>query len=301
MFQDKLQQIISDSKKSLLWVAILSAIPYLHWFGLLLMLVVTLRKGWREGLLLAVVVAAFSGIWAGFSQHYSAAEAILQSINPFVLWLFAVILATTVSWQMVLQVMTLLGVIAVLLLYRLFPEGTLAWSQALTANMQQMITAHPGLLENVDPADWQRWLVIFGAFAPGLRVTLFLGINLVTLILARYVQATLYNPGGLRKELYHWHLNYLFGVVVIALFITASVVQGHTWLSFIPVLTLPLLCIGLSLFHYFTARYKYQLVILTVFYICVITVLPQLLLLAMFFGLLDCFINFRKRFALEKR
>jgi hypothetical protein len=47
MLKQKIQQVIDDPKTAALAVALLGLLPFFHLFGLLLMLVITLRKGAR--------------------------------------------------------------------------------------------------------------------------------------------------------------------------------------------------------------------------------------------------------------
>jgi hypothetical protein len=299
MLRSKLQQIIQEPKRAMLAVVGLSAVPFLHLLGLLLILVVTLRKGWREGLLLVVLAAVLAVLLARFVLHYSAAQILLQTVNLVVLWLLAVLLRATASWQKVLEAITVVGLIAVIFITHFYPQLVVAWSQTLTANLQQVAHDRPGLMGAIDPKDWQYWVMTFAQIATGLRVLLLLGSGLISLIMARYLQAILYNQGGLKPELYHWHLNYRVGGLITFLFIAAYIIRTPIWLSAVPVLLLPLLCTGLSLVHYLTARFKYQFIILTIFYACTLTIMPQLLFLVMLLGYLDCFINFRNYFVLK--
>lgn len=294
--QEKVQQIIEQPKRAVFWVALLSILPFFHWFALLIALTVTLRKGWREGLSLVLIIVVLDGVLSRFVMHYPGSQMLLQAINPLFLWLLAWTLRETVSWQLVLQLLTLVGIVSLVLLYHFYPETAATWNQQLVVALQQMVKEHPTLISGVNANDWGQLTQSFGQFATGLRIMLFLGMGFVSLIVARYVQANLYNPGGLKQELYRWHLNLISGAVILVLFWFAWFERTPVWLSVIPVLMLSPLCTGLSLLHYFTARYKYQSAILIIFYACVVTILPQLLFLVMLFGWLDCFINFRQRF-----
>lgn len=301
MFQKKLQQIIEQPKQALLWVTLLSVLPLFHWFALLLMLVVTLRNGARAGLLLAVVAAILGGVVFEFVTHYPLSQVLLQITYPLLLWLAACLLRVTASWQYVLLAFTALGVLVVIAAYSLYPEGVSAWSQALAGSLQQVIKNPPEFMgSGVSAADWQQAVQVVGQFATGLRVLLTLALGLVSLLMARYIQAALYNPGGLKQALYYWRLDFFPGLIVLGLLAIAALIKTPLWLSMIPVLMLPFICTGFSLVHYFTAASKYQWLILLLFYVSLITVLQQLLLLVVFAGSLDVLINFRKRFALKR-
>jgi hypothetical protein len=304
MLREKIQQIIQEPKKAALNVALLSIIPFLHLLGLLLMLVVTLRKGWREGLLLTVIVSGCTVLLSVFVLHRGATEMILQVLNPFLLWSLALVLYNGASWQKVIQLITAVGLALVLCVYYFYPHSAAAWSadwsRILTLNLQQIKQMHPGLINQLSAQDWQHIITLFGAFAPGLRALLYVGSGLLSLVLARYLQAVLYNPGGLKQELYYWHLGCGTGGVITLMLLGVYFKQSPVLLSMVPVLMLPLLCDGLSLVHFLTAGYRYQFIVLLVFYVCILFVLQQLLLFVLLLGYLDCFINFRKYSAQKK-
>lgn len=298
MLREKIRQIIQEPKKAAIYVAVLSIIPFLHLFGLLLMLVVTLRKGAREGLLLAVIVSGCTLIISFLILHHTPEEIILQIANPFLLWGLAFVLYRSHSWEKVIQLLTGVGLLIVLGIGYFYPQVVAAWSKEWASNfalsMQQVTAAHPALMHKLSAAEWQQIITLMGALAPGFRPLLFVAAGLLSLVLARYIQASLYNPGGLKKELYHWHLGYGTGGVITVLFMAAYFYPTTILLSMLPVLMLPLLCNGLSLVHFMTAGYRYQFVVLFILYVCIFFILQQLLLLMLLLGYLDCFIHLRK-------
>lgn len=298
MLKEKIQQIVQEPKKAIMNVALLSIIPFLHLLGLLLMLVVTLRKGAREGLLLAAIVSGCTLIISLLVLHRTSEEIVLQIMNPFLLWGLAWILYRSHSWEKVIQLLTGVGLLIVLCMGYFYPQVVAAWSKewasSFALSMQQVTAAHPALMNKLSAVEWQQIITLMSALAPGFRPLLFVIAGLFSLVLARYIQASLYNPGGLKKELYRWHLGYGTGGIITLLFMAAYFYPTTMLLSMMPVLMLPLLCNGLSLVHFMTAGYRYQFVVLFVLYVCVFFILQQLLLLVLLLGYLDCFIHFRK-------
>ncbi|MCD6046977.1 MAG: putative rane spanning protein [Gammaproteobacteria bacterium] len=297
MFPDKLKELIATPRQAMIWTAVLSAIPFLHWFGVLLMLLVTLRQGLQQGIKLAAIVAIISVIVFGFVLRLTTDQMVFQFINPLILCLLAYRLRETASWLNVTQMITGLGVLMVITIYLVFPQLAQTWSQLLVAMMKQVAVDRPELLSVWNAG---QMLQLLGGFAVGLRVMLFVTLSLSSLIVARYIQAVLYNPGGLRQELYAWRLNFYTGILLLALIILAAVVRTPIWLSLIPVLILPFICVGFTVIHAVTASNKYQWLILLVFYVALLTIAPQLLTLVALLGCLDSLINFRKRFALKR-
>jgi hypothetical protein len=232
-----------------------------------------------------------------FVLHRVPTAVILPLFNPFLLWALAVVLYDSGSWQRVIQLMTLVGLMIVLWIGYFYPHLAAAYSQSwvhnFTAYLNQMGQVYPGLINKVPAAEWQKAITLIGSFALGFRPLAFMVAGLLTLVLARLIQAALYNPGGLKKELYQWHLGYGTGGFITLMWLLTSFYPTPILLGMMPVLILPLLCNGVSLVHCLTARYKNQLLFLVLFYACVL-LLQQLLLLVLLLGYIDCFINFRK-------
>ncbi len=300
MFHDKIKEVIEQPKQALFWSALLGALPFLHWFGVLLMLLITLRKGVREGLILAVVVALLSSIVLRFFVGFSFTEALLQMLNPLGLCLLAWLLRETSSWENVLLGLVIIGVGMVGFLYMFYSSTIQAWASVLVSNLQQLAHEQSSLFNDFGAQDWQKATEILRHFVVGLRVMLTLASAMLTLMATRYLQAALYNPGGLKVELYQLRLRFAWGMIVLAFIAIAVMLKKPFWLSILPVLLFPFICTGLSLLHYFTARSKYQWLILIVFYLLMFTVLPQLLALIILFGASDVPINFRKRFFVKR-
>jgi hypothetical protein len=297
MFPDKLKELIATPRQAMIWTAVLSAIPFLHWFGVLLMLLVTLRQGLQQGIKLAAIVAIIGVIVFGFVLRLTIDQMVFQLINPLILCLLAYRLRETTSWLNVTQMITGLGVFIVVTIYWLFPQLAQTWSQLLVDMMKQVAAERPELLKVWSS---QQMLQLLGGFAVGLRVMLFITLGLLSLIVARYIQAVLYNPGGLRQELYAWRLNFYTGALLLVFIIVAGMIRTPICLSLIPVLILPFICVGLTVIHAVTAANKYQWLILLLFYVALLTIAPQLLTLVALLGCLDSLINFRKRFALKR-
>lgn len=298
MLKEKIQQIIQEPKAAALSVALLGMIPFFHLFGLLFMLVITLRTGAREGFVLACIVSACTAVLSLFVLHHAPKEVILPLFNPFLLWGLAVILYHSASWQRVIQLLTLVGLAIVFWIGYFYPHLVAtyakAWIDTFTTYLHQLAQVHPSLVNRVPAEDWQRAIALLGSFSLGFRPLAFVTAGLLSLLLARFIQAALYNPGGLKKELYHWHLGYGTAGFITLMWMAAYFYTTPILMGMVPVLMLPLLCNGFSLVHCLTAGYKHQLIVLVVFYACVLLLLQQLLLFVLLLGYVDCFINFRK-------
>ena len=112
------------------------------------------------------------------------------------------------------------------------------------------------------------------------------------LLVARWWQARLYNPGGFRKEFGSFTLSaavvvgILFSVILLEFF--APEVAGAGWIMMIPVVLL-----GVAVFHQLViARFNLSSGWVVLFYL----VLPLTHSLVAVLGCMDSFFNIRKRF-----
>ncbi len=114
------------------------------------------------------------------------------------------------------------------------------------------------------------------------------------MLLARWWQAVIFNPGGLKKELYQIRLSYLS----VALFVAAA---GLSWLGnlvsmdIMPILYAGFGAAGFSLLHNLLARLPTGRLWLTVVYIGFIIVFPRSIEIIAMFAVLDVLLNFRER------
>lgn len=305
--------LIEQPKQAIMWAAILTAAPFLRWFGILLMLLVTLRQGWREGLILAVVVAVINATVFGVVWRLKLDQLVFQVIDPFVLFLLAYRLRVSASWLDVTQCLTTLAVLAVVVIHVCFPQLANAWSVALVEILKQGMADKPEFAQVLTEANLQ----IMASVAVGLRVVLMMVLSLLSLMVARYIQASLYNPGGLRQELHAWRLNVITGLVLTILIVVCSLTKASIAPSVVLVLSIPFVCTGITLLHTLVACFTwelplpwktdpqraqraFQLVFLWLFYIAMFTQVPYLLIGLMLLGWVDAFINFRKRFVFKR-
>ena len=111
-------------------------------------------------------------------------------------------------------------------------------------------------LPSVPEQDLQAALAQLGSFATGVQAIVILTSGLVNLLFARWWQANLFNPGGLRQELYNIRLNKVFSVVLLA-----GVMLGMTgfglFVDFIPVIALGFIIGFLSLVHNIFAQKQF--------------------------------------------
>lgn len=234
---------------------------------------VCLRHGPRE----AFMVAAWAALpLIGWSMAGDITPLILL-VGVFVL---ATVLRQTMSWQPTMLAGILVGVGAELAL-RLRPEFLVA----LTEQVELFLASGNAEMPEVPAGMMQGVLVsLFGV------MHMFLAICLV--MVARWWQALLYNPGGFQQEFHQFRLQPKVAVALMALFLLASfgitVMSGWT-MYFI----LPLFFAGIALVHGLIGIKNLSRLWLFAFYALMLN--PPLAQLLAVFALADSWYDFRSR------
>ncbi|HDZ07516.1 hypothetical protein [Pseudohongiella sp.] len=234
---------------------------------------VGLRHGPREALMVAAWAALPLFGWA-----------MAGDITPLILLVGVFVLATVLrqssSWQPTMLVAILVGVGAELAL-RLRPEFLVLLTEQVEMFMASGNTEMPAV-----PPDMMQGVLInlFGV------MHMFLAICL--LMLARWWQALLFNPGGFQQEFHQFRLQPSVAVALMVLFVLASF--GITALSgWTMYFVLPLFFAGVALVHGLIGIKKLSRLWLIAFYMLMLN--PPLAQLLAVFALADSWYDFRGR------
>jgi hypothetical protein len=114
--------------------------------------------------------------------------------------------------------------------------------------------------------------------------------------MARWLQALLYNPGGLKTELYHIRLNWI-AELALALIIIGILLKIQIFWDFLPLILSIFFLAGLSLVHCIAAK-KYPgrtLTPLIIFYLILILGFKYIAGLVIIASLIDCWFDMRTR------
>lgn len=254
---------------------------------------VTLRRGPVQGLWVTLLAAVGGGLLAWLAVGAPLLAVTLGLMLWLPLLLLAVVLRRSISLALTLQIAGLLGLLAVLAFYLVLGDPAVWWRQIVSEMMANLDAA--GVFPQ--PAVRDRLGEIFNAWAPlapGQLVFSTLLTLLLALLLARWWQAALYNPGGFRQEFHALRLGRM-PATAMAVLLGLSLISIHP----LPInLCLALAAIyllqGLALVHGLVARAGLGRVWLVVFYVGLILVLAlwQLLLIL---AVLDAWIDFRAR------
>ena len=249
--------------------------------GLAVVGLVALRKGLQEGLL--VLVGALIGPFLVVQSTIYLATI----VAPFVgIALAAEVLRLTRSWPK-----TLLVIAGLSALFWLMLDTVLATGELKLQLIQQFdVLAGEGsenpLLAMFGQYSEADWVAVLG-IATSLEL-------LIGLLLARWWQAMLYNPGGLRIELHGLRFSRLQAVAIVGLILFCSI-MGEQYQLWVNVLALPLLVAGISLVHWFIGRRGLATQTLILFYIGLVVVMPLFAPMLVVIAFTDSIVDLRYR------
>ena len=255
------------------------------WVGAAVVALVVLRRGTAQGLVVL-----------GWSLLAALAVALWRSdLGPLTSLLGAAVVAqvlrTTVSWPLALVASSLLGAVVAVGFQTVgshYVDTLLQALGQLFAEMRQQLPAEQRALLH-DPVASQ----VSGLL--GLSTTI---ATVISLLLARWWQSMLYNPGGFREEFHQLRMPPLLSTVLIGAGVLATL-GGPAYYFWALLFAVPLVVAGFALVHGAVALKGWQrtpLVILYVTWLFSGWVKALLLLLAV----VDSWWDFRGRIARSK-
>ena len=264
------QFIIKDKKQAVFATMLLGVLPLINLLNPPMVGLWILRKGTRDA---ATVIA-----WAVLPL---LGWAYAGDIAPLIMLVgicgLASILRTTNSWEFTLCAAILVGLV-VEIYFRLNP----VMLDALFQQVQILMQNNTEVLGREEI----RGVVIslFGS------VYMFLAITLT--MLARWMQASLFNPGGFQKEFHRLRIGHKVTLILISFMVLTSfgIIIPESWLVYF---TLPLIFSGIAVVHAVCAQRQYPVLVLVAFY--VLFLLPVTLQLVVLLAVIDSWYDFRGR------
>ena len=280
---------LSSRRRAILLALLFAVIPFFGWLAIALMALVTLRKGMAEGFIVLAWISLPSLVLALNGQSASILYDIVLGV--LIVWVLAGVLRQTASWTFTIQVTVLMGMVIVLVAHGAIHHLDQRWATEINQYMQQINRALALKLTDQEILEGSAKMA---QFATGVQVVILLIGNLTNLVFARWVQASLYNPSGLRKELYNIRLDFKTAFILLVTFVLMWI-DIHLAKDCVPVVLLPFSLAGLSLVHSLLAKTKYDWSGLLIFYGLLILFFPYIMLLLIVATLADIRWDFRAR------
>lgn len=266
------------------------ALPPAAWISSAAIVLVTLVFGAQRGFTTIVLSIVGSALFAYLI--FAAPQVVLMFVLFAWLpaWAAAIVLRETVSLAYSLQVLTGIGLIAVAMVYTLFPDIGEFWREPLDQIIAQLAeqSSDFSLAELKQTEDW----VI--AFIPGLLVSSIMFGTMLSLLLGRWWQAVFYNPGGFAEEFQGLNLGKVSALIALVIVLPAAYVDSVLLLALAAVVSVLYGLQALSLLHAAVKIRQMKSVWLFVVYVVMFFV-PHLLLLLMLASFVDPWLDLRGR------
>jgi len=255
---------------------------------------VTLRRGGVEGALIMALagIAAAGLIWPVLGDPQPMLDVLLATWLP--VWLLALALRATISLSRTLQAAALLSLLGVAGFYLALGDPAIWWSAVLD-HFQRELAALASSVPAGDQALLGQWLELLKAWAPwlpGQVVSAVLMVVLLALLLGRWQQALLFNPGGFRPEFHELRLGQPLAAFTLALFGSTLLLGWPPLANGLLALGMPYTVQGVALVHAMVFKRRLSPAWLVLFYLLLIPFLSQMV---MALGVIDAWADFRNR------
>ena len=263
--------VMKGRKQAIMAVLLLGLIPLLNLLSPVLVGLVVLRKGFQEAVQVLVWAILPIGGWA-----------LAGDPVPLIMLLgitgLAGLLRLSESWEF-----TLLAAIAVGVCVEIYLRLQPAMLDLIFLQMQPYFEANAIQGEQLD-ALRDVMTSFMGA--------VYMFLSIILLMLARWMQAALFNPGGFQKEFHGLRVEQNVALILVSCMMLANfeILIPQTWMLY---LVLPLMFSGIALIHAVVAAKKLSSLWLAVLYALI--VLPLIANLVVLLALLDSWYDFRTR------
>lgn len=277
--------IMRGRMQATLVVAGCATLPLLYWLGAAAGCLVLLRRGLKDAIGVLALGLLPALIWWLYSDDPRALLVLLGS------WSLALVLRASESWNRVLLVSIAMGVVFSVVL------GT-AFAPQIEMLAQALIKVMPSLLGDVyqklSVDEQARFASLIAPVLTGLIAALLQIVSVLSLIVGRYWQALLYNPGGFGREFRA--IRFPLGLAMLLLaFMLLGPNLGSQMAMLTPLCSVPLVFAGLALIHGLVAQKRLARFWLVGLYVTLLLFMQLIYPLLVVLAIVDSLIDFRGR------
>ncbi|MEH6637747.1 MAG: hypothetical protein V7717_00590 [Porticoccaceae bacterium] len=274
---------------------------------------VAMRKGTNEGALV-LLFSVLSLVLMSYVSELNLLMVWASVASVVVVLLGALLLKATASWQSTLLMIVLLSAGSVAVMDVAMAEAMAKNVAQLRVNLLEMLgqmnapalneasqlelnqtgksPVEQGQAGNSKPMALELGdQFIFGLLAWVVAIS-----SIASLVLGRWWQSLLYNPGGFAEEFRALRIQPPLALASLA-GMTGCYLFSADYVAWGNLLGLPLLVAGLALVHHLVASAKKGAHWLAIFYICLVLMLGPLSMLLLGLGLVDSVLDLRSRWA----
>ncbi|MBI5451228.1 MAG: DUF2232 domain-containing protein [Gammaproteobacteria bacterium] len=290
------------------WHAMLSAIvaavlslllPLLGHISGAIVSLVTLRNGAAEGIIVACgALLVLAGLGLVSTLQHEVVTTFLVAMGA-VVWLPAVIIAAVHrqrrDYGAALAIAAGIGLSGILMMYIIIDDVTGWWTRLLEAVLMPLLA---DLRTTMPEAELKKLLENMAEVMTGLVAAMIVYSIMINLMIARWWQSLLFNPGGFRAEFLRLRLGRVATIVALII-IAFSMLGGKAMSSLAGNLVVLVVAVfslqGLALLHAMIDHYKAHVGWLVGAYVLMLLLAPQAMVTLAALGLTDSWLDFRAR------
>lgn len=277
--------IMRGRMQATLVVVVSAALPLLFWLSAAAGSLVLLRRGWSDAFgILAWALLPAIGWW-----YFGEPRTLLVLLGALSL---ALLLRANLSWNRVLLCSVVLGLVYGLVLGAVFREPIEAMALELQKLMPQMLD---GVHQQMSVDERAQLDSLIAPVLTGLIAALLQIVSLLSLILGRFWQAQLYNPGGFGREFRALRLpTPLAMLLLVGMLLGPNL--GPQMAMLTPLCSVPLAFAGIALLHGLVTQGRLAKFWLVGLYITLLLFMQLTYPLLVVLAIVDSLLDFRGRF-----
>ncbi|NHW00995.1 hypothetical protein [Stutzerimonas degradans] len=278
--------IMRGRMQAILVVGVAAALPMLFWLSAAAGSLVLLRRGLNDALSVLVWAVVPALAWWYFGDPRTLLV-LLGSLG------LALLLRNQASWARVMLCSVALGLLYVWGLGAVFGEPIAALAGELQKILPETLS---GAYEQFSDEERARLGALLAPVLTGLLAALLQIVTLLSLMLARYWQAALYNPGGFGSE-----FRALRFPPVVAIMLLVGMLLGPSlgaqFAVLTPLCSVPLVFAGVALMHGLVAQGRLPRFWLVGLYVTLVLFMQLIYPLLAVLAIVDSLFDFRGRAA----
>jgi len=266
-------------------------IPPLSYISGAVVALVTLRRGISEGVVIVIAATMALAVISQITMG-NVLMAVVYAIMVWLpVWVLAIVLRRSISLPITLSVAALICGLAVLGFHGAVGDTVLWWQGILDKILGESLQ-QPGL----DVAEMQLVREKAPQFMTGLMASTFFISMILSLFLARFWQAALYNPGGFKSEFQSFRVDKVIAILGAILMIWALLAQvpGTLASDLSIVISVYASIAGIALVHHWIVATNSNKSWLILMYLLLVFFTPQILVLLAIIGFADAWMNIRR-------
>ncbi|MHC8392517.1 hypothetical protein ACYZT8_02435 [Pseudomonas sp. LB3P93] len=279
--------IMRGRMQATLVVAGCAILPLLYWLGAAAGCLVLLRRGLKDAIGVLALGLLPALIWWLYSDDPRALLVLLGSSS------LALVLRASESWNRVLLVSIAMGVVFAVVLGTVFAPQIEMLAQALIKVMPSLLG---DVYQKLSVDEQAHFASLIAPVLTGLIAALLQIVSVLSLLVGRYWQALLYNPGGFGREFRAIRFPLLPAMLLLAFMLLGPNI-GPQMAMLTPLCSVPLVFAGLALIHGLVAQKRLARFWLVGLYVTLLLFMQLIYPLLVVLAIVDSLIDFRGRSA----